>query len=417
MTTTTMTDVNKELRESRLRLWKDMQDVLDATAATGMSGEESDKYGRMEADFLRLTQDLEARDRAAMHQARLDEPQKTPDGAADTRTATPYLEEQRSYERAFNKWMRGQADSLTMEERAVLSGGRQEFRDQSVGVGSAGGYLVPEAFANKIFEHRKWFGSMRQVAGQMTTTSGADLIYPNVDDTGNVGAILTENSAISEQDVTFGARTFKAWMYTSKLVQVSWQLMQDSFFDLDTFLARVLGERLGRIENTHMTTGVGATQPEGILTNVTTVAPNTDNTLVLADVVKLIYNVDRAYRDAGVLLMHDLIRLHLRKEASTDGSFIWQPSAQMGEPDRLFGYPVFANNDMDSTVADGKKVVLFGDVRNGYMIRDVKGISLVRLNERYADSLQTGFFAYARLDGQPTYSSTSTQPPYKALIL
>lgn len=412
-----MLDVNKELRESRLKLWTDMQDVLDATAATGMSSEESDKYGRMEADFLRLTQDLEARDRAYLHQEKLDAPQKTPDGIAESRTATPYLEEQRAYERAFNKWLRGNADSLTMEERNTLHGGRVETRDLGVGIGSAGGFLVPEAFANKIFEHRKWFGSMRQVAGSITTASGADLIYPNVDDTGNVGAILTENSAISEQDVAFGARTFKAWMYTSKLVQVSWQLMQDSFFDMESFLARVLGERLGRIENTHFTTGVGATQPEGFATNATVVAPNTDNTLVLADVVKLIYNVDRAYRDNGVLLMHDLIRLVLRKEASTDGSFIWQPSAQMGEPDRLFGYPVFANNDMDSTVADGKKVVAFGDFQNGYLIRDVKGISVVRLNERYADSLQTGFFAYARLDGQPAFSTSSSVPPYKILSL
>ncbi|MGH7425894.1 MAG: phage major capsid protein, partial [Candidatus Methylomirabilales bacterium] len=291
-----MQDVNKELRESRLNLWSEMQDVLNATAATGMSGEESEKYGRMETDFLRLTQDLEARDRAALHQEKLDKPQDIPPGTHDIRTTTPYLEEQRAYERAFNKWLRGNADALTMEERAVLHGGRIEFRDQSVGVGSAGGFLVPEAFANKIFEHRKWFGSMRQVAGSMMTATGADLMFPNVDDTGNVGAILAENAAISEQDVAFGSRTYKAWMYTSKLVQVSWQLMQDSFFDLDTFLARVLGERLGRIENTHFTNGVGATQPEGWVPNATTVATDTNDVLVLKDVVKLIYNVDRAYR-------------------------------------------------------------------------------------------------------------------------
>lgn len=406
----------KELREARMRVWEEMKKTLSDTQVSGMSAEESEKYGKMEAEYLRLTNDIDARERALEIEGRLSAPAKSPAAAAAQTATTPYVEEVRQYERAFGKWLRDSSE-LSREERAVLNKGRIEGRDLAVGVGSAGGYLVPEAFSNKLFEHLKWFGPMRQVAGSLTTGSGADMLYPNLDDTGNVGAILAENNAISEQDIALGSRTLKAWMYTSKLIQVSWQLMQDSAFDIDSLLSRKLGERLGRVQNTHFTTGLGGFQPEGIMTNVSTVAPATDNTLVLKDVIKLIYNVDRAYRANGILMMHDAIRLVLLQEQATTGEFVWMESPQVGEPSRLFGYPVYTNNDMDSTVADGKKVVLFGDVANGYIIREVKGISMVKLNERYADNLQTGFFAYNRCDGQPTFSSSSSVPPYKAIIL
>lgn len=407
------------LREERMNLWEEMKSLLTATEASGMNAEESEKYERMEAKMTELTHDIEARERAEQLDKRLNKPQEAPEGLLKAQVQ-PYLDEQRAYKKAFGKWVRGQDNEMTHDDRKALSRGRFESRDQSVGVGSAGGFLVPEEFSNKLFEHCKYFGAVRQVAGSVSTSSGADLLYPNMDDTSNVGAILAENATITEQDLAVGARTFKSWMYTSKLVQVSWQLMQDSAFDIEALLSRKLGERLGRIQNTHFTTGAGGFQPEGFVTNATTIDVAVDNTLSLSDVVRLVYSLDRCYRNQNaVFQMHDNTISDLRQEASTDGSFIWQPSAQAGEPDRLFGYPVWSNSDMansaTTTLADGIKVVAFGDFSNGYLIRDVKGVALVRLNERYADSLQTGFFAFMRVDGQPTFSSASTVPPYKVL--
>lgn len=408
-----------ELRSERMSLWEQMKSLLTATESSGMSAEQAQQYGTMEARLTELTNDIHARERAQEIERNLAKPQEVPEGIlrADVKG---YVDQRNAYSKAFGKWVRGATDELTHDDRKALARGRFETRDQAVGTGAAGGYLVPEAFSNKLFEHCKYSGAVRQVAGQLTTTSGADLIYPNNDDTGNVGAILAENATISEQDLAFGARTFKSWMYTSKLVQVSWQLMQDSAFDIEGLLARKLGERLGRIQNTHFTTGTGATQPEGFITNASTIDVTTDNTLTLADVVRLIYSVDRCYRNAdAVFQMNDLTISDLRQEASTDGSFIWQPSAQAGEPDRLFGYPVWSNSDMygsaDLSPDDGQKLVAFGDFKSGYLIRDVQGVALVRLNERYADALQTGFFAYMRLDAQPTFQSSSTLPPYKVL--
>lgn len=407
-----------ELRERRLNIWNDMQAILEETRADGMDGETGEKYNRLEAELNRLAADIEARERAAKiaeDLERAQSPQVEGDihRSAETR---PFVDEQRAYSRAFSNWLHG--GDLSNEERSILSKGRMETRDMLVSSGAAGGYIVPEQFSNKIFEHRKYFGGVRDVAGQMTTASGGDMMWPINDDTGNVGAILAEGGTVTEQDVTFTARTFKAFKYTSKMVQVSWELMQDSAFDLESFLAKKFGERIGRIENTHMTTGTGATQPEGFVTNATTVSTATNDTTELVDIISLIYGVDRAYRINGSFMMNDAIVAHLRKKQATTGDFIWQPSAQAGEPDRLFGYPVIVNNDMASTpTTDAAKVAAFGDFSNGYMIRDVKGISVIRLNERYAESGLVAFFAIARLDAQPAYSTASSVPPFKVLLV
>lgn len=407
----------KQLRARRLGVWNDMQALLEATNDNGMSGEQSASYAKMEAECDRLWEDIQARERAAKIQADLDRPQDTPAGAADPagKGPEPYRNDQAAYSRAFMSWMRD-PEGVSIENRAVLQKGRMEARDLGTSPGAAGGYLVPDEFSNRLFEHLKWYGAVRNVAGQLTSSTGADMLYPNLDDTGNVGAIINENTAVSEQDVAFGARTFKGFLYTSKLVQVPWNLLQDSAFPLETKLSEWLAARLGRIQNTHFTTGTGATQPEGFVTNATTVDTATSDTLVLKDIVTLIYSVDRAYRMNAVFQMNDAVISHLRKEQATTGEFVWQPSAQAGEPDRLFGYPLWPNNDMAATpTTDAAKVAAFGDFRMGYLIRDIKGVTLVRLNERYADALQTGFFAWMRLDGQPTFDSGSSVPPYKVL--
>jgi HK97 family phage major capsid protein len=405
----------KELRERRLSVWEDMKALLEESQSEGMNAEQSAKYNEMEGEERRLRDDIDARERAAKIEAALEKPQEAPEGImrADVK---PYENEQRTYARAFDKWIRGGSQDLSREERQTLQKGKVEQRDMGVAIGSAGGYLVPDSFSNAIYEHMKWYGAVRSVADVITTGDGGDMLYPHMDDTGNVGAILAEGGAISEQDVTIGARTIKSWLYTSKLVQVSWQLQQDSYFDVAGLLAKVFGERLGRIQNTHFTTGVGATQPEGFVTNAPVTSTATNDTTVIDDMVTLVYSLDRAYRPRASFQMHDAIIAHLRKEQGSDGAFIWQPSAQAGEPDRLLGYPVIPNNDMASTpTTDAAKIAAFGDF-SSYLIRDVKGISVVQLNERYADNLQTGFFAYLRTEGQPKYKpGTTTSAPIQVM--
>jgi HK97 family phage major capsid protein len=400
----------EELRTQRNTILTQLRELLDATEDTGMSAEEYDKHSKLEAEFARLDKDLLARERLADLDKRMAEPRPTPDvGAGDGKG--PGLDEERQYRKAFRKYVLGQ--EIGGDDRRIL-----ETRAMSVGTGSAGGYLVPEEFANAIYEVMKWYGSMRQAAGVLATASGGDLVYPNVDDTGNVGELVDENTAFSTQDVSVGARTYKAFLYSSKIVKVSWSLMQDSAINLDALLARLLGIRIARIQNTHFTTGFGGTQPEGVVTNAPTGVTGAAPTAVTGDeLIDLTYSVDRTYRANGKFMMNDLIAAAVRKLKDSQQRYLWEPSLQVGQPDRLLGYEIVPNGDMQATLAATTKTVLFGDFNEGYLIRDVKGITLVRLNELYAGSGQVGFLAFARSDGQPRFpSGLTTQAPYKALV-
>jgi HK97 family phage major capsid protein len=142
-------------------------------------------------------------------------------------------------------------------------------RAAGVGTGSAGGYLVPQGFRAQIVERMKAYGAVSRSPGPQHHDRRA-LPWPTNDDTGNVGALLAENTQASEQDITLGTAQLGAYKYTSKIVRVSLEFLQDvDWIDAEAFLRRKFAERLGRIHNQHFTTGTGSSQPQGIVTGAT----------------------------------------------------------------------------------------------------------------------------------------------------
>lgn len=314
------------------------------------------------------------------------------------------------YARAFGEFLRHGMGGVEAEHRAILRKGfvdGKELRAQGVATGTAGGYFVPVGFRNKIVDAMKAFGQVRNVAEVITTETGNDLPWPTADDTANVGAILAENTQVTEQDVVLGQATLGAYTYTSKLVRVSLQLLQDSAFDIESWLSRKLGERISRATNAHFTTGTGTAQPDGVVTSATigkTGATGQTLTVIYNDLVDLIHSIDPAYRNERSRWMsHDLSLATIRKIRDDSGGAglgrpIWEPSAQLGVPDSLLGYPIEPNNDMPVMAANAKSI-LFGDFFTAYVVREVLGVQMLRLEERYADFLQVGFLAFMRTDG------------------
>ncbi len=399
----------QDLMDRRATAWATVQDIRDRLARENRDANEDEDTAFRNAldDVEKLSQKISDEERAARLEA-IDYTAAHGTGGGDggqgddQRTAGDG--DERRYGEAFGAWVRGGGEALTAEERTALRGGfvdGRELRAQGVATGSAGGYLVPEGFRNTLIETMKFYSSVREVAEVINTASGQTLPWPTNDDTANVGAILTENTAMAEQDLALGQDDLGAYMYTSKMVRVSFQLLQDSVFNLDSFLARKLGERIGRIQNTHFTTGTGSSQPLGIQTNATagkTGASGQTTTVTYDDLVDLIHSVDPAYRSADSrFMMHDSTLGAARKLKDSQNRPLWEPSVQAGEPDRLLGYGLAVNNNMPVMAASAKSI-LFGDFRRAYVIRDVLGVQLLRLTERYADYLQVGFAAYARTD-------------------
>jgi HK97 family phage major capsid protein len=274
-------------------------------------------------------------------------------------------------------------------------------RDLNVTTATDGQETIPQGFVPRLERAMLAFGGMLQVAEVMNTASGNDLPWPTANDTTNKGALLAEATTIgSSVDPAFSSVTLEAFKYSSKPVLVSAELLQDSAFDLNQILADMLGERLGRILNEHFTTGTGSAQPNGIVTAAATgVTGGVSATPAITgdNLIDLIHSVDPAYRTGARFMMADSTIALVRKLKDGDNQYLWQPGLQAGVPDRLLGYSVTINQDMADPAASAKSV-LFGDLSK-YKIRQVRGIRMRRLVERYADTDQEAFIAFIRADG------------------
>ena len=287
---------------------------------------------------------------------------------------------------------------LSTRELAVFH--RADGQASKAGVGLE---LIPEGFVSSVEVSLQAVGALRQVAGIIRTSTGNALPWPTVDDTAVNGRLLAEETAVTQMNITVGSVTFNAYKYTSDLILVSPELLQDEAVNLPTLIGRLLGERLGRIMNIHFTTGTGSAQPNGFVTQA--IVDNLFETgaagvMDADDIIDLLHKVDPAYRGKASFMMHDNIVGEVRKLVVTDQGYIWQPSFQLGDPDRLLGHPMRINQNMDSDAAiiAGEEIIGFGDFSK-YMIREVAGIRIRRLDERYADTDQVGFIAFMRADG------------------
>lgn len=403
-------DINA-LRSERATLVEQGRAIINTAeerteAERNLTAEESQTWDRIDGQVRslteRITREEQQRDRER-DMLTVDAETRKPEGTTEQR-----VEE---YRDAFESYVRRGAPEMTLEQRAVLAEGRA----QAVGTDSAGGYLVPEGFYNRIVESMKAFGGMVDAAPttRIPTADGRDLPIPTDDDTGNKGAILAENAAITEQDIVVGVVTLKAYKYTSKLVKVPYELLQDSAFPLDPYLAKKFGTRLARILNEHFTTGDNTAKPQGVVVASSlgkTAASGT--TIADTELVDLLHSVDPAYRGpSSAYMFNDATLAVIKKLKDSQGRFIWAPGLTTGEPDRLLGQKYIVNQDMAS-IGLSAKTVLYGDFAQ-YFIREVKGLAVVRLSERYADNLQVGFFAWGRWDGRLVDAGTD---PIKHLI-
>lgn len=393
-----------QLREQRANIWEQMKAIMDGAERDGnrsLTAEETQTYDRMEKDLDAKGDEITRQEKFENRAEEFSRVDRTGVVAPSDETSTD--EHEKGYGEAFGRYMRHGLTALDREDQKILQSGwvKGPQNAAGVGTGAAGGYTVPPEFRRKIIEQVTFTAAMRQLAEVITTDTGADLPWPTEDDTANEGAILGENTQATEQDITFGENNIGAYMYTSKIVRVSLQLLQDSAFVAEDWLSRKLGARIGRVQNRHFTVGTGTGQPDGIITSAPVGVTTAGVAAVTYDeLVDLTESLDPSYLNAGNcrFMMSQSARKLLRKLKDGQQRPLWEPSLQAGTPDTLMGYGLTLNNYMSSPAA-AAKTIGFGDVREAYLIRDVSDFALLRLNERYADYLQVGFLGFQRSDG------------------
>jgi HK97 family phage major capsid protein len=384
---------NIELRGQRAELIKGATAIVDAAQKEGRSlnAEEKSKFDAMEADARSIKDQIDVIERTA-------EMKKELAANAEVREAAPKA----TRKGAFEKYLRNGMGSLNANERSIM-GELRGTSTQIAGTDSLGGFLVPQDFSNELDMATLFTGEVERLAKKLNTAGGALLDYPTINDTATDAALTSEAAAVGVQDLTFANAQLSAYNYASQ-VRVSMQLLQDNAFDLNAFLAEAMGERIARATNAAFTTGTGSSQPQGIITGASLGNTAASATAIVADdILDLIHSIDPSYRNKPTfgLMANDSVIAAIRALGlgSANDFPIFIPSMEAGQPDKLFGFNLYYNNDMESAITTGKKTLLAADFSK-FVVRSAGGVQMVRLNERYMDELEVGFVSYARKDAK-----------------
>ena len=381
-----MEQTTTELKQLRAKHISDMRSILDVADGEGRSlnAEEQQKYDRIDKDVDALTQTIDRRNKQSQAENMLkDMPEARTAAKSMTKAERLGSDE---YRNAFEKYMRFGAHSLVGDEARAL----QEGTD------SEGGYLTETVLERTLVQTLQDQNVMRQLAMVINTTSDRNI--PVESSTGSA-TWTAEEAAYTESDSAFSQVALSAYKIAT-IMKVSEELMQDSVFNMASYIGTNFGRRIAEAEEAAFVAGNGSGKPTGATAGASAGVTAASATAITSnEVLDLMYSLKRQYRRN----MHDSTIKAIRQLKDSNGQYLWQPALSAGDPDLIGGRPVFASYDMPE-IATGNISVLFGDFNMGYVIADRGATSFQRLNELFAQNGFTGVRAYRRTDGKVVLS-------------
>ena len=390
----------QELIAKRAEVWETAKAFVDSHQKENgtLSVDDTATYEKMEAEITDLTTAIDRARRAEEREAELSKPVNSPltskpqmKPSGDTKTGRASDE----YKRAFTE---------------MLHGVRNEHEVLMEGEDADGGYLVPIEFERNIIMGMDEANVVRPLARVITTQSERKIPLAA---THSVAQWTAENGAYQVSNPTFDQTSIDAHKLTD-LAKVSIELLQDSMFDIPSYLSAEFSRAFGIAEEEAFCVGSGEGQPLGIFTHVYDGTTHKDafelgketakaNEITADELLDLVYSLKSPYRRNARFLLHEKTVASIRKLKDGNGVYMWQPALTAGEPDRLLGYPVVCSPYVPQLGTAGNLVCAFGDFKN-YWIADRMGITVQRLNELYATNGQIGFICTKRLDAKPILS-------------
>ena len=379
-----------EMREKRAKLWEDTKAFLDSRRNENdlLSAEDTATYEKMEADVLSLGKEIDRLER----QAALDLELSKPTTAAITNKPNQYAGSEKvgrasdEYKAAFWKAMK---NKNSYEIQNALQ----------VGTDSEGGYLVPDEFERTLIEALQEENVFRQLANVIMTSSG-DKKIPVVAAKGSASWV-DEEGVIPESDDAFGQVSIGAYKLAT-MIKVSEELLNDSVFNLEQYIAKEFAKRIGSKEEEAFFVGDGIGKPTGIFNatggggvGVTTASASA---ITMDELMDLFYSLKSPYRKNAVFVTNDATIKNIRKLKDGNGQYLWQPSLTAGQPDTLLNRPLKTSAYVP-VIGSAAKTIAFGDF-SYYWVADRQGRAFQRLNELYAATGQVGFKATQRVDGK-----------------
>jgi len=379
-----------ELREKRNKAWEAAKAFVETKRDKDglLSAEDAATYAEMEQKVQNYSAEIARMEEMEAMEAELNKPVNTP------LTGKPMnggKEPQKKTGRASDEY-----------KDAMLHAIRNNFRNirnvLSEGIDTDGSYLVPEEYDSRLIEGLEEENIFRRL-GTTITTSGERKI--NIAGSKPAAAWIDEGEALTFGDAKFDQINLDAHKL-HVAVKVTEELLYDNAFGLENYLIRAFSRALANAEEDAFLNGDGTGKPLGIFAEQgggeigVTAASATE--ITADEIINLVYALKRPYRKKAKFIMNDATIAALRKLKDEHGQYLWQPSLQAGEPDRLFGYEVMTSAYVP-VIEAGKPVIAFGDF-SYYNIGDRGVRSFAELKELFAGNGMVGFVAKERVDGK-----------------
>ncbi len=377
-----------ELREKRNKAWEAAKAFVETKRDKDglLSAEDAASYAEMEQKIKDYGAEIERMEQMESIENSLNKPVSTPltgkpmNGADKPKTG-----------RASDEY-----------KAAMLNALRTNFRQisnvLSEGIDANGGYLVPEEYDSRLIDALSEENIIRKL-GHTITTSGEHKI--NIAATKPAAAWIDEGGALTFGDATFSQINLDAHKL-HVAVKVTEELLYDNAFGLESYIIEQFGKALSNAEEDAFLNGDGKGKPLGIFAETgggeVAITAASATAITADEVINLVYSLKRPYRKNAKFIMNDQTVAALRKLKDNNGAYLWQPSLQASEPDRLFGYEVYTSPYVP-TIAAGKPVIAFGDF-SYYNTGDRGTRSFAELKELYAGNGMVGFVAKERVDGK-----------------
>ena len=379
-----------ELREKRNKAWEAAKAFVETKRDKDglLSAEDAATYAEMEQKVQNYSAEIARMEEMEAMEAELNKPVNTPITNRPMGGTNP---QEKKTGRASDEY-----------RDAMLHAIRNNFRNirnvLSEGIDTDGGYLVPEEYDSRLIEGLEEENIFRRL-GTTITTSGERKI--NIAGSKPAAAWIDEGEALTFGDAKFDQINLDAHKL-HVAVKVTEELLYDNAFGLENYLIRQFSRALANAEEDAFLNGDGTGKPLGIFAEEgggeigVTAASATE--ITADEIINLVYALKRPYRKKAKFIMNDATIAALRKLKDENGQYLWQPSLQAGEPDRLFGYEVMTSAYVPA-IAAGKPVIAFGDF-SYYNIGDRGVRSFAELKELFAGNGMVGFVAKERVDGK-----------------
>ena len=369
-----------ELRTKRASLWEETKKFLaEHTDKDGkMAAADAEAYEKMEADIAEMGKTIDRLEKQAEMDKKLAMPTSKP------LVGTPGKPEKKG-------------TASDEYRKAMFTAIRTKFRDVSnvlqEGIDEAGGYLVPDEYDRRLIDVLDEENVLRGLATTIRTSGERKI---NIAATKPAALWVEEGGALTFGDATFDQKLLDAHKL-HVAIKITEELLADNAFQLEDYIIAQFGKAIANAEEDAFLNGNGEGKPTGLFADAQVGVTIGTVEIEADDVIDLIYKLKRPYRKKASFITNDSTLAVLRKLKDENGNYLWQPSLQNGEPDRILGYAI-RTSQFAPKLAAGKAALAFGDF-SYYNIGDRGQRTLQVLKELFAGNGMVGYVMKERVDG------------------